>query len=484
MNTYNDAIKEAYRKIEGKYPEFINPLPPSGSNRIYFRIGVADHTVIAAYNPDRTENEAFVYITKKLHNAGVSVPTLYILDLDHNIYLLEDLGDVDLFKIVSEAHHTGTDSYKNWYKEVIKAMPSIQHKASKDFDFSICYPRSAFDKQSMLWDLNYFKYHFLKLAYTPFHEQKLEDDFHSLVEYLAEAPYDFFLFRDFQSRNIMIRDNKVYFIDYQGGRKGALQYDLASLLFEAKTALTSEFRSEMLKYYLDVYNEYSFFDKRIFLKYFPGFVLIRLLQAFGAYGYRGYFERKPYFLQSIPPAMASLKWLLFNLDLGVKLPHLRATLLQMIEQPAFQVAIPPNDKLTVSIFSFSYRRGLPEDYTGNGGGYVFDCRLLPNPGVLDQFKGLTGKDEAVIHFLADKPEVGQFLENVTKIVFASVNDYISKGYQHLMISFGCTGGQHRSVYCAEHISAAIRKNYDIHVNLVHREQKTLSNRNAMHNQLS
>jgi len=483
MNTYYTSIEETYKKFSGKQPDFIQPLPPSGSNRRYFRTGIEGNTIIAAYNPDRAENEAFIYITQQLRDAGANVPEIYFQDLDHHIYLLEDLGDVDLFKLVSEARHKGKEDYSDWYKEVIRTMPAIQYKAAKDFDFSICYPRSAFDKQSMLWDLNYFKYHFLKLAYTPFHEQKLEDDFHTLVDFLMEAPSDFFLFRDFQSRNIMIRNNQVYFIDYQGGRKGALQYDLASLLFEAKTALSPELRSEMLEFYLDEFRTYSFFNRKTFLRYYPGFILIRLLQAFGAYGYRGYFERKPYFLQSIPPAMANLKWLLFNLELGIKLPHLTATLKQMIDQPAFQATYLPNDKLAVSVFSFSYRKGLPEDYTGNGGGYVFDCRLLPNPGILDQFKGLTGKDKAVIDFLENKPEVEQFLRNVKNIVFSSVDDYITRGYEHLMVSFGCTGGQHRSVYCAEYLSDELRNNYDIHVNVIHREQKESDNKNTNINSL-
>ena len=358
-------------------------------------------------------------------------------------------------------------------------MPAIQYKAAKDFDFSICYPRYTFDRQSMHWDLNYFKYHFLKLAYTPFHEQKLEDDFQALIDFLSEAPSDFFLYRDFQSRNIMVKGDKVYFIDYQGGRRGALQYDVASLLFEAKTALSEETRNELLELYIDTFSEYSFFDAKTFMRYFPAFVLIRSLQAFGAYGYRGYFERKPFFLQSIPPAMANLKWLLTHFDLGVKLPHLTATLHQMTEQPVFQGLLMPNGKLTVSVYSFSYRKGVPEDFTGNGGGYVFDCRLLPNPGMLDQFREMTGTDQPVIEFLQEKEEVGEFLRQVEKIVTASVDNYVKRRYEHLMISFGCTGGQHRSVYCAEQIARMLKKRNDIHVMLVHREQIVKNEQDAM-----
>lgn len=469
MNEYYVFIKDLFKKHFGTDAAEIIPLPASGSNRQYLRLKNDKTTAIAAFNPDRPENEAFIYITDRLRNAGVSVPTIFAADLDHNVYLQEDLGDLDLFKKVTDDRHKGSADYFHLYKEVIQSMPAIQFKSTQNFDYSICYPRSAFDRQSMMWDLNYFKYHFLKLAYTPFHEQKLEDDFHKFVDFLMEAPSNFFLFRDFQSRNIMIHDEKVYFIDYQGGRQGALQYDLASLLFEAKTALSPEMRVKLVNYYLEVFSEYSFFDRNTFMKYYPGFALIRILQAFGAYGYRGYFERKPYFLQSIPPAIANLRWLLSEYDLGIKLPHLTETLHSMVEQPAFQFSATSSDKLTVLIHSFSYRKGMPEDFTGNGGGFVFDCRALPNPGRFDDYRSLTGKDKPVIDFLIDKPEVNTFLERVMHMVSSSADEYIKRNFEHLMVSFGCTGGQHRSVYCAEYLTRELKKKYNINVILKHKE---------------
>jgi aminoglycoside/choline kinase family phosphotransferase len=471
MKEYYNSLKDLFKKYYGSEASEIIPLPASGSNRQYFRLKKNDFTAIAAYNPDRAENEAFIYITGKLKNAGVNVPAIYAENLDKHTYLQEDLGDLDLFKKVTENHHGGQEEYIGLYKKVIESMPAIQYKTTENFDFSHCYPRYAFDKQSMHWDLNYFKYHFLKLAYTPFHEQKLEDDFQVFVDFLMEAPSEFFLFRDFQSRNIMIKDQKVWFIDYQGGRKGALQYDLASLLFEAKTALSPEIRIQLLDHYLDIFGDYHFFDRKIFMKYFPGYALIRILQAFGAYGYRGYFERKPYFLQSIPPAISNLKWLLSNYDLGIKLPHLTETLNKMADQPAFQVAPVSSDKLTVSIYSFSYRKGMPEDFTGNGGGFVFDCRALPNPGRLDEFRSLTGKDKPVIDFLIGKPEVNTFMERTIQLVNASIDEYISRGFEHLMISFGCTGGQHRSVFCAETLYRELKDKYDINLSIKHKEQQ-------------
>jgi aminoglycoside/choline kinase family phosphotransferase len=389
--------------------------------------------------------------------------------LDNNIYLQEDLGDIDLFRLVTDDKQHKTVNLIQLYRKVIDEMPSIQYKSVSDFDFSICYPRHAFDRQSMHWDLNYFKYHFLKLAYTPFHEQKLEDDFNRFIDFLLQAPSGFFLYRDFQSRNIMMHRDKVFFIDYQGGRKGALQYDLASLLFEAKTGLSPEIRMDLLNYYTQVFQDFPFFDKNEFLHYFPGFALIRILQAFGAYGYRGYFERKTYFLQSIPPAIITLKWLLSGFDLGVELPHLTETLSRMVEQPAFQMPELSDDKLTITLNSFSYQKGIPEDFTGNGGGFVFDCRALPNPGRYEEYRTKTGKDEDVIIFLKDKSEVTGFIDQVTKIVSASVEEYIQRHFEHLMISFGCTGGQHRSVYCAEQLAVNLKKRFDISIRLKHQE---------------
>jgi aminoglycoside/choline kinase family phosphotransferase len=469
MNEYYGYLKEIFRSHFRTEASEIIPLPPSGSNRQYFRLSNQTSKAIAAYNSDRPENEAFLYITDRLKKAGVNVPTLFASDLDHNVYLQEDLGDLDLFKKVTDDHHKGSEEYFQLYKEVIQSMPAIQYKSAQDFDFSICYPRSAFDRQSMMWDLNYFKYHFLKLAYTPFHEQKLEDDFHKFVDFLMEAPSNYFLFRDFQSRNIMIHHKKVYFIDYQGGRQGALQYDLASLLFDAKTALSPEMRVKLVNYYLDVFSGYSFFDRNVFMKYYPGFALIRILQAFGAYGYRGYFERKPYFLQSIPPAIANLRWLLSEYDLGISLPHLSETLHRMVEQPAFQFSATSSDKLTVLIHSFSYRKGMPEDFTGNGGGFVFDCRALPNPGKYDEYRSFTGKDKPVVDFLKDKPEVNTFMDRVSQLVGSSVNEYKTRSFEHLMVSFGCTGGQHRSVYCAEFLAGELRKKYELNIVLKHKE---------------
>jgi aminoglycoside/choline kinase family phosphotransferase len=469
MHKYQNDILGAYQKFTGKVPEFCISLPPTASNRLYFRLSDGKNSLIAAYNPDRAENEAFIYIQKKLAGAGVNVPEIYYSDLDTHIYLQQDLGDINLLDLVEEYRQNKSSEYLQWYRKVIEQMPAMQYQSSLDFDFSVCYPRKAFDRQSIMWDLNYFKYYYLKLTYIPFHEQKLEDDFQRLTDFLLEAKDTFFLFRDFQSRNIMIFGNKVYFIDFQGGRRGALQYDLASLLYEAKSGLTADERSELLEYYLNVYSEQTFFNKKKFLKYFPAYCLIRALQAFGAYGYRGYFERKSLFLQSIPPAIENLKWLINDYELGVDIPHLTQALQKMISQVKHPVKNVSSGNMHVQLNSFAFKKGIPQDYSGHGGGFVFDCRALPNPGRYDQFKDKTGLDKEIVDFLNDKQEVKEFLRHACKLISASVENYLQREHEHLMVSFGCTGGQHRSVYCAEQLYRCLREKFDIQISIIHHE---------------
>ncbi|MBN1598803.1 MAG: phosphotransferase [Bacteroidales bacterium] len=466
---YNKLIElfEQYFKVKDTNVE---PLPQTASNRQYFRLSSGGYKAVGAYNTDIPENEAFFYITKKLNDAGVNVPSVFCIHKDKHLYLTEDLGNTTLFDYVTQCHVDNRDKeILYWYKKVIDQMPLIQYQAAKGFDFSNCYPREAFDKQSIKWDLNYFKYYFLKLAGVPFHEQKLETDFDSLTDHLLKAPYDFFLFRDFQSRNLMIHNNQIYCIDYQGGRRGALQYDLASLIYDAKVGLTEEQRDEILRHYLEVYSNYSFFSQSEFLKYFPLFILIRLLQAFGAYGYRGYFEQKAFFLHSIPPALKNLVSVLDRYSFNKEIPYLKELLRRLPEYLAekFPTIVP--DQFNLTIFSFSYKKGIPTDYSGNGGGFVFDCRALPNPGKFEKYKGLTGKDLEVINFLEEKNDMEIFINQACNLVAKSIDEYCNRNFEHLMVSFGCTGGQHRSVYCAERMQKIISNKYNININLVHRE---------------
>ncbi|MBN2613355.1 MAG: phosphotransferase [Bacteroidales bacterium] len=461
-------LKKLYAAWAGEEVISMESLPESGSVRKYYRIKGAGRMAIGVYNPDNRENTAFVYLSRHLKKHGVNVPEVYLADLAEDIYLVEDLGDMMLYNYYN-ANINNRESVVNLYKSVIREMPTLQANAARGLDFGVCYPRAAFDQQSMMWDLHYFKSYFLKLTGVKFYEQDLEDDFNALTKFLLQAKREYFLFRDFQSRNIMLHSGKVYFIDYQGGRKGALQYDIASLLFEAKTSLSPEIRDELLAYYIEIFSSVKGFNSKNFLKYYYGYVLIRMLQALGAYGFRGYFERKQFFLQSIPPAVKNLEWLVQHADFGVKLPQLENCFEQIIQSEISRQFELPADEFTVSVNSFSYKSGIPLDNSGNGGGFVFDCRALSNPGRYEQYKAYTGKDYPVIEFLNGQGEVQEFLNHAYAIVESSIKNYKERNFAHLMVNFGCTGGQHRSVFCAEEISSRIKQKPGVKVITRHRE---------------
>lgn len=344
----------------------------------------------------------------------------------------------------------------------------FQVSAGKTLDYSQCYPRASFDRQSMLWDLNHFKYYFLRLSGTPFDEQALEDDFQRFADYLLEAPRGFFLYRDFQSRNIMVRGDEPWFIDYQGGRRGALQYDVASLLYDAKADLSPSIRKELLALYLDSVAERVNVDRNDFMARFPGFVLVRIMQAMGTYGLRGYYERKTHFLQSIPYAVRNLESLLLAHEVPVKLPALSEVWRRLAGSETLRRHGSVSPTLTVRVQSFSYKAGLPVDDSGHGGGFIFDCRALPNPGREKEFAALTGRDAPVSDYLDGVPAVASFLENATALVDSSIDSYRSRNFTDLSVSFGCTGGQHRSVYCAEALARHLRGR-GVPVALQHRE---------------
>jgi len=451
---------------------FFEQLPASGSYREYARIKSISHQVIGAYNQDVKENQAFLEFSAHFRNKNIPVPHIYAVNSSINCYLQEDLGNTTLFDFISTTRENEGFSTKivDEYKKVLRELPRIQLVAGKDIDYSVCYPREAFDKQSMMWDLNYFKYYFLKLAKIPFDEQALEDDFQAFSDYLLAVDNNAFLYRDFQSRNVMLKDDKVYFIDYQGGRKGALQYDLASLLYDAKANIPEAEREELLEFYLDQLNQYKQVDREKFKSLFGGYVLIRIMQAMGAYGFRGFYEKKEHFLKSIPFALKNLETLLAKNTIQVKLPELFKVLKAVTESIFLKTISPSNDRLTVRISSFSYKKGIPHDPSGNGGGFVFDCRAIHNPGRYAEFKHLTGKDPQVQEFLEEKSTIAGFMASVISLVSQSVEVYSSRGFSHLCVNFGCTGGQHRSVYAAEKLAEYLKNNYPVTVVLQHVEQ--------------
>ena len=453
-----------------KTPTSCVPLAQSGSHRRYYRFTFEDNsTLIGAYNEDVTENRAFFEYTRFFDAQGLNVPKLLAVHEDQKHYLLNDLGTQTLYDKLCEnrKENGGFQEVMDDYRKVVAALPKFQLTAKKGLDMSVAYPRAAFDRQSMQWDLNYFKYYYLKMVYIPFNEQLLEDDYQAFMDYLLAADDDYFLYRDFQSRNIMVLQDDVYFIDYQGGRKGALQYDIASLLYDAKADRSPEIREELLECYLDNLSQLIPVDRQQFKAYFNAFALIRIMQAMGAYGYRGYFERKTHFLQSVPYAIRNMRYLLEHHALPEHLTELRQVL-QTVVDSHVETTPQNTENLTVTIQSFSYKKGIPADNSGNGGGFVFDCRALPNPGREKQYATFTGRDECVIRYLKQYKEVETFENHVFAIVDMSVDNYLERKFTHLTVNFGCTGGQHRSVYFAERTAKHLRAKYpQIEVELTH-----------------
>jgi aminoglycoside/choline kinase family phosphotransferase len=464
-------IKELYMQSFGKEPESIVALPPSGSSRKYYRISYENNSCIAAFNEDFKENRAFISFTKSFLSHGLPVPQILGENLDKHIYLLEDLGNNTLLSHIEGNLESGLQlGDVDLYKKVLDHLPVFQVIGGKDIDYSVCYPRNAFDKQSMMWDLNYFKYYFLKMAQIPFDEQLLEIDFERFCDYLLQTDCNHFLYRDFQSRNVMIKDGKPYFIDYQGGRKGALQYDIASMLFEAKTHLKPEVRQELYEYYISVLKKYHSFDEEKFTSHYYAYIYIRLMQAMGAYGFRGLYERKELFLQSIPKALEHLRWLRENVKLPLNMPQLERVWDFLIENEHIRNLAKTPNHLTIHISSFSYKEGIPSDSSVHGGGFVFDCRALENPGRYDEYKTLTGKDAEVIKFLESKSDVQTFFAHVSSIINHSVTTYQKREFDYLVVNFGCTGGQHRSVYMAEKLAQYLKKQFNhIKIDLQHRQ---------------
>jgi aminoglycoside/choline kinase family phosphotransferase len=441
------------------------------SGRTIIRLTGEKITAIGVEYSVREENKAFLGFSRHFRRHGLPVPEIYVEDLKHGAYLEEDLGDTTLFQFLSD-NRSGDSiapAVVAAYRKAAEVLPRFQIEAGRDLDYRLCYPRRSFDRQSIAWDLNYFKYHFLKLAGVPFNEQGLEADFRRLTKFLLAAPRDHFMYRDFQSRNIMLRDGEPWFVDYQGGRKGALQYDVASLLFDAKADLPPLLRQELLEHYLQLLPRYADVSRDAFLEHYYAFVYVRVMQALGTYGFRGIYGRKPHFLQSVPYALKNLRWLIENVELPVAVPALLAVFRRMVESDALRALVPPQTAeappvatggtklLTVRIFSFSFHQGgPPADESGHGGGFVFDLRAVPNPGREARFKALTGNDAPVIEYLEAQASAREFLANVRALVEASVREYQRRGFDNLMVSFGCTGGQHRSVYMAERLAQALR----------------------------
>lgn len=430
----------------------------------------SDCSLIGAVGTSSRENRAFVAIARQMRGQGLPAPEIYAVSDDGMRYLQEDLGDTSLFSLLMEAQARGGYGEADiaLLRSVVRLLPDVQWHTAEDFDFSVCHPSPELDRRGIQWDLHYFKYCFLKATGMEFEEERLEDDFDHLATVLLKDSDQVFMYRDYQSRNVMIRDGQPWLIDFQGGRRGPVEYDLVSFLWQARARFSPALRRELISEYLRSANRYRSFDEEAFNRRIQYFVLFRTLQVLGTYGYRGYFEHKAHFVQSIPMAIDNLRALLAENEFA-DMPYLTALLREMTALPLF-APYKEETGLTVHVTSFSYKKGIPDDLSGNGGGFVFDCRAIHNPGRYNEYKQLTGRDRPVIAFLDKEEPMQEFLAHVYGIVDYSVEKYLSRGFTHLMVSFGCTGGQHRSVYSAEHLAEHLSDKYGVKVVLEHREQ--------------
>lgn len=468
-----DLLKQLFAQHFRVPAERVEPLQGElgGSGRIIVRVAGGRNSSIGILYPVREENTAFLEFSRHFRRHGLPVPEIYAEDLDRGAYLEQDLGDVTLFEFLSghrKGERIGPEAVEA-YRRTVRMLPRFQVEAGRDLNYKVSYPRASFDQQSIAWDLNYFKYYFLRLAGVPFNEQALEDDFGTLTQLLLSADHGYFLYRDFQSRNVMLVDGAPYFLDYQGGRKGALHYDIASLLYDGKADLPPELRQELLDYYIDCLQEHLRIERAAFMEHYYAYVYVRIMQALGAYGFRGFYERKAHFLQSVPYALRNLRWLAHHVQLPVALPALMEAFQAMLGSEKLKSLSDPGHALTVRVFSFSFHREMPADESGNGGGFIFDARSLPNPGREEQFRQLTGKDRPVIDYLNRQDSVHAYLDHVLALVDSSVTNYQSRGFRSLMVSFGCTGGQHRSVFLAEQMARHLRDRGGMDVVLHHVE---------------
>jgi len=465
----SQSLAQLFQQHTGTMPQDIKQLSASGSNRRYFRLTAPGQSVIGVQGTSRAENDAFLYMARHFREQGLRVPEVYGVSDDHMTYIQQDLGDTLLFDFIAEGRKTGVfcEEEKQMLRKTMRALAELQVKGAQDFDYRVCYPQPEFNLRSIQWDLNYFKYCFLKATGLEYQEDRLENDFERLAYILLQHRSDTFMYRDFQSRNVMIHNSEPYFIDFQGGRKGPFYYDVASFLWQAKAHFHPDLRHELIEIYLAELDKYMPIDHEEFYLTLRHFVLFRTLQVLGAYGFRGYFEKKPHFLQSIPFAIENLRQLLT--EGSEDYPYLLEVLRDMTELKQFK-EVSVRKPLVVRVYSFSYKKGIPQDDSGNGGGFVFDCRAVNNPGKYERYTFFTGMDEPVIRFLEEDGEILPFLDNAYNLVDASVKRYIDRGFRNLMVSFGCTGGQHRSVYAAEKMARHINDKFGVEVLLIHREQ--------------
>ncbi len=480
MQILIDAIKNLYVQWKGHEAVSVDVLPISGSERRYFRLFEKEGSVIGTYGANVKENESFIYFSEHFHKKKLAVPEIYAVSDDRMYYLQQDFGDLSLLNCLEKDGFT--QPVYDLFKKSLAALASLQVNGDKGLDYKKCLTNKEFGKEAIMADLLYFKYYFLDALRKPYDKQKLIRDFEALSNYLTHTEYKYFMFRDFQSRNIFITENAggnlpatadVHFIDYQGGMKGAPQYDVASMLWQARANLPDDWKDRLLTDYMDVFEMLidAPLDKSIFRSQYNGYVLIRLLQVLGAYGFRGLFERKAQFLTAIPLGLRNLREFIQNQSIGISLPEFRKVLDLCVADEVIQQFTPTQatekTPLVVKICSFSYRKGIPQDQSGNGGGFVFDCRGILNPGRIEEFKTQHGRDKAVKDYLEQQTHMLNYLNSVFDLVDTTVEDFIKRDFESLMVSFGCTGGQHRSVYAADALARHLRNKFKVKIELKH-----------------
>jgi len=468
-----EAIQQLFENFSSETILSIDKLPQAGSERHYFRLNTSEKKYVATYGANIKENETFIYFSKHFAQKGLNTARILCISDDKAIYIQEDFGNVSLLDHLEQKGFT--EEVYNYYKQSLQQLAMLQVKGHEGLDYKECLTNASFGKEAIMADLFYFKYYFLDALRRPYDKQKLIKDFEALSNYLSHTEYKYFMFRDFQSRNIMVDSNgEAHFIDYQGGMKGAPQYDVASLLWQARANLKDEWKHNLLEDYMAAFENIIErpIDKAVFRSQYNGYVLIRLLQVLGAYGFRGLFERKAHFLTSIPLALQNLKWFVNNQGLGIALPEFKKVLELCISDEVINEFTPLQateaTPLLVSICSFSFiKTGYPVDESGNGGGFVFDMRGILNPGRFDEYKHLSGLDKPVKDFLEQQTKMPDFLNGIFSIIDITVEDYIRRPFNHLSISLGCTGGQHRSVYAAEAIARHLRNKFKVRIELSH-----------------
>lgn len=475
MKPIVELVQEYFKTVIDEPIVQTENIPLSGGDRRYFRFYTALKSYIGCYNENVKENEAFFYFTNHFKKIDIPLPEIIAINSEQEIYILEDLGKESLLNNLEEKGFS--EEVYGLYKKSLEALAKMQILGADNLNFDAAITTKEFGKQAIMSDLLYFKYYFVDTLKIAYDKQQLLEDFDALANYLTKTEHKLFMFRDFQSRNIIVNKGAVFFIDYQGGMKGALQYDVASLLWQAKADLTEEWKSDLLEYYISVINELlpSPVQKEVFISQYNGYVIIRMLQVLGAYGFRGLFERKAHFLASIPLALRNLKWFLANRKVGLIVPTLDQILSQITDDQVIKrfesQKADETTPLVVKVKSFSYKKsGIPKDDSGNGGGFAFDCRGILNPGRFEPYKKITGREKEVIDFLEQQTKMPEFMNNVFNIVDISVEDYLARGFDSLAINFGCTGGQHRSVYAAEQTARHLRNKYKVKVELEHVEQ--------------